>query len=315
MSQRLKKLTSSAAFGRAIITLILLTGVLVGMETYPEFGPEAAVGRMIALTQKVILGLFVLEMVLKILACGKRPWEYFYQPWNVFDFTVIAICVLPLDAQYAAVFRLARILRTLRMVSVLPRLQVLVGALLRSIPSLGYVGMLLGLHFYVYAVVGTFMFRANDPVRFGSLHKSTLTLFQVLTLEGWNDVLATEFHGSDGEYQDSWKEISQGTRKSEAQPLVASAYFVTFILFGTMIMLNLFTGVIISSLEDAQAEIAEEGRKKHSAKAGTVTLRQELSQIGSQLRAISEQLRGLELRQEAGEESRTSWAKPETVSH
>jgi voltage-gated sodium channel len=190
------------------------------------------------------------------------------------------------------------------MVSILPRLQVLVGALLRSIPSLAYVGMLLGLHFYVYAVVGTFLFRDNDPIRFGSLHQSTLTLFQVLTLEGWNDVLATEFHGSDGEYPDSWKAMSEGRRKSEAQPLIASAYFVTFILFGTMIMLNLFTGVIISSLEGAQAEIVDEARKKHLAESGVATLRDELAQIGNQLRDISERLHGLELRQEAQETGR-----------
>ncbi|MCL4206598.1 MAG: ion transporter [Pirellulaceae bacterium] len=298
MAEQLKRFTTSAVFGRTIVTLILLTGVLVGLETYPEFGPTTAVGRVVGFVQDVILGLFVLEMVLKILACGKRPWEYFYQPWNVFDFVIIAICVLPLGAQYAAVFRLARILRTLRMISILPRLQVLVGALLRSIPSLVYVGLLLGLHFYVYAVVGTFMFRDNDPVRFGSLHKSTLTLFQVLTLEGWNDVLATEFHGSDGEYPDSWKEMSQGVRKSQAQPLIASAYFVSFILFGTMIMLNLFTGVIISSLEDAQAELVEEVSKKRLTETGVPTLREELSQIGNQLREISERLHGLELRQE-----------------
>ena len=189
--------------------------------------------------------------------------------------------------------------RTLRMVSMLPRLQVLVGAVLRSLPSLGYVGMLLGLHFYVFAVVGTFTFRDNDPIRFGSLHKSTLTLFQVLTLEGWNDLLATEFHGSDSEYSDSWKELSQGRRKSEAQPFVASAYFVTFILFGTMIMLNLFTGVIISSLEDAQAEIVEEATKKHLAESGVTSLRGELSQIGNQLREISERVHGLGLHQDA----------------
>jgi voltage-gated sodium channel len=298
MTGRLKQITTSAAFGRLIIAAILLTGVLVGLETYPAFGPETPVGRMIAWAQDVILGLFVLEMVLKILACGKRPWEYFCQPWNVFDFVVVMICLLPLDAQYAAVFRLARILRTLRMISIMPRLQVLVGALLRSIPSLGYVGMLLGLHFYVFAVVGTFMFRDNDPVRFGSLHKSTLTLFQVLTLEGWNDVLATEFHGSDGEYPDSWKELSQGVRKSEGQPLLASAYFVTFILFGTMIMLNLFTGVIISSLEDAQAEIVGEASKRHLAQTGRTSLRTELAQIGNQLREISERLHGLELGQD-----------------
>ncbi len=304
MVDQLKRLTTSAAFGRVVLGLIITTGLLVGLETYPRFGPATALGRVIAFTQDVILGLFVIEMILKILACGKRPWDYFRQPWNVFDFVVVGICLLPLDAQYAAVFRLARTLRTLRMVSIVPRLQVLVGALLRSIPSLIYVGLLLGLHFYVYAVVGTFLFRDNDPVRFGSLHKSTLTLFQVLTLEGWNDVLATQLHGSDGEYPDSWKTMSGPERKSEGQPVVAATYFVSFIMLGTMIMLNLFTGVIISSLEDAQAEIVEETTRKHLAETSSTPLRDELAQIGNQLKEISERLHGLELRQEVRESAR-----------
>ena len=103
-----------------------------------------------------------------------------------------------------------------------------------------------------------------------------LTLFQVLTLEGWNDVLATQYNGSDAEYPDSWKEISEqrrpGYRQSEAQPLAAAIYFVSFILLGTMIMLNLFTGVIITSMEEAQAERAEEVREEHLKDKGFLTL-------------------------------------------
>ena len=109
MTDQLKRLTTLTAFGRVVLGLIIATGLLVGLETYPQFGPETALGRVIAFTQDVILGLFVIEMVLKILACGKRPWDYFRHGWNVFDFIVVGICLLPLDAQYAAVFRLARI--------------------------------------------------------------------------------------------------------------------------------------------------------------------------------------------------------------
>jgi voltage-gated sodium channel len=200
------------------------------------------------------------------------------------------------------VFRLARVLRSARLVTMLPRLQVLVGALLRSVPSLGYIGVLLGLHFYVYAVAGTFLFRQNDPMRFGSLHYSTLTLFQVLTLEGWNDILATQYNGSDAEYPDAWKELTGTTRTSEAQPLIAALYFVSFIMLGTMIMLNLFTGVIISSMEDAQAEQAEEVREEHLKEKGFLTLHDELSLLSSQLRELSVRIKGMELREEEREQ-------------
>ncbi len=202
MSERLKQLVTSNDFQRLILSLIVLSGVLAGMETYPAFADQTRAGTLINWLQDCILYAFVAEAVLKILSYGSRPWDYFRHGWNLFDFAIIVVCFLPINANYATVFRMARLLRTLRMVTLLPRLQVLVGALLKSIPSLGYIGILLGLHFYVYAVAGTFLFRANDPVRFGTLHQTTLTLFQVLTLEGWNDILATQYNGSDAEYPD-----------------------------------------------------------------------------------------------------------------
>jgi voltage-gated sodium channel len=191
------------------------------------------------------------------------------------------------------------------MVTILPRLQVLVGALLKSIPSLGYIGVLLGLHLYVYAVAGTFLFAKNDPIRFGTLHQTTLTLFQVLTLEGWNDILATQFNGSDAEYPDTWMAMSEATRPgfrvSKPQPIPAAVYFVSFILLGTMIMLNLFTGVIISSMEEAQAERAEETRDDHLKKKGFLTLHDELTLLSQQLHNISVRLKGLELKEQQQE--------------
>jgi len=300
---KIRQFVHSAGFQRFILALIVISGILVGFETYPAFSEGTPVGNAISQIQNVILWIFVGEIVLKIAACGSRPWDYFRQGWNLFDFAIIAICFLPLkNAQFATVFRLARLLRTLRMVTLLPRLQVLVGALLKSIPSLGYIGILLGLHFYVYACAGTFLFRQNDPIRFGTLHVSTLTLFQVLTLEGWNDVLATQFNGSDAEYPDSWKQIAEqkrpGFRESTAQPQAAAIFFVTFILLGTMIMLNLFTGVIITSMEEAQAETADEKREDNLKEKGFLTLHDELSMLSEQLNTLTRRIKGLELKEE-----------------
>jgi len=304
--EKLKKLTSSEGFNRFILALIILSGILVGISTYPEFSEATPIGRVIDLVQDVILFIFVGEIVLKIAACGSRPWEYFQRGWNLFDFAIVVICFLPLGGKYVTVFRLARLLRTLRMVTILPRLQVLVGALLKSIPSLGYIGILLGLHFYVYACAGTFLFGKNDPVRFGNLHTTTQTLFQVLTLEGWNDILYTQSNGSDLEYSDGWKAKADaefpGVRKSEMQPVKAAIYFTTFILLGTMIMLNLFTGVIIGSMEEAQEERAEEVREEHLKKKGFLTLHDELNLLGQQLQDLSSRLKGIELKEERREE-------------
>jgi len=315
MVEKAQQIVKSPWFNNLILLLIVTSGILVGMETFPQFDNDTPAGKIVDTIQTAILWCFLGEIVLKITACGSRPWEYFKQPWNVFDFLIVAICFLPIDAKYAAVFRMARLLRTLRMVTILPKLQVLVGALLKSIPSLGYIGILLGLHFYVYAVAGTFLFKENDPHRFGRLPETTLTLFQVLTLEGWNDVLATQYNGSDAEYPDSWKAIYpdaadwkakhpgevvpvDGIRKSEGNPLMAAAYFVSFIMLGTMIMLNLFTGVIISSMEEATAERKEEEREEHIKELGHLTLQDELALLSEKLKDLAERMKGMELKAE-----------------
>ncbi len=296
MVQFCHKLTTSPAFGRFIIFLIVLSGLFAGAETYPAFSEETFLGGLLQLAQNLILLVFFVEIILKIIACGNKPLTFFLQPWNVFDCVILSVCLLPLNMQSASVVRMARILRALRMITVLPRLRLLVSALLKSIPSLGYIGVLLGLHFYIYSVVGTVTFGANDPIRFGSLHATAATLFQVLTLEGWNDVRDTQILGSDIAYDDAWKGLADGQRVSQARPLVASIYFISFILLGTMIMLNLFTGVIITSMEEAQDETKSGGSKDALKDRGFLTLHDELNQVSSQLQQIMDQMSVLQRR-------------------
>ncbi len=301
MVEYCRKLTQSQSFNRIILGLIFLSGILVGVETYPAFSDDTFAGQVLQTLQTLILIVFLVEIALKVMACGNRPFDYFKEPWNLFDFTIVVICFLPLHFESAAVVRMARILRALRMITVLPRLRLLVSALLRSIPSLGYIGVLLGLHFYIYSVIGTVAFGDNDPIRFGSLHKTSTTLFQVLTLEGWNDVRDTQVMGSDVTYDDAWKELAKDHRISRAQPIAATIYFVTFILLGTMIMLNLFTGVIISSMEEAQNEAGELTQEKGVEDKGFMTLHDELVLLHKQLHTMNDQI--LKLQQVAARES------------
>jgi voltage-gated sodium channel len=159
----------------------------------------------------------------------------------------VAVCFIPaIDTHYVAVLRLARILRVFRVISIFPKLQLLVGALLKSIPSMGYVVLLLALIFYIYAVLGTFLFGAKDPVHFGNLHLSMITLFKVLTLEGWTDILNIQFYGTtDPMAEYNYKPVSYGS----------FLYFVSFILIGAMIIMNLFIGVIMNSMQESQQEM------------------------------------------------------------
>ncbi|MBA3459964.1 MAG: ion transporter [Deltaproteobacteria bacterium] len=283
MSEPFKALVASRRFQRFIIGVILFAGVLVGLETYPDL--VARHGNVLHRLDQVILTIFVAEIVVKILAEGKKPWRYFADGWNVFDFIIVAVCFLPLDAQYVTVLRLARLLRVLKLVRSLPRLQVLVGALLRSLPSMGYVALLLFVMFYVYAVAATFLFGANDPIHFGNLQTSLLTLFRVVTLEGWTEILYIQMKGCAGYGYGGQEALCIA---SSAQPIVAAAFFVSFILLGTMVMLNLFIGVIMNGMSEAQSESAD---SKHTQATPVIpTLAAELDTLSRQLREVQGQL-------------------------
>jgi len=240
-----REIINNRYFNYFIFFLIFLSAVIIGIETYP--GLASRYQALLSLTDRIIIALFTLEIALKIGSNGKRPWVYFSDPWNVFDFLIVAICLIPMnDTHYFAVFRILRILRIFRMITVFPKLRLIVSALLKSIPSMGYVIMLIGILFYVYAIVGVFVFGGADPLHFGDLHHAFVTLFKVLTLEGWTDIMNTHILGAG----------SNGNQQIVSfWPFL---YFASFIIVGAMIIMNLFIGVIMNSMDESQKELTRE---------------------------------------------------------
>ena len=241
-------ITNSRTFNVYIFSLITFSAILIGIETYPDIASRYR--DLIVLIDRFIIACFVLEIGLKIIAFGNKPFLFFKDPWNVFDFIIVAVCLIPSDdTHFFAVFRILRVLRILRMITFLPKLRLLIGALLKSIPSMGYVVLLIAILFYVYAIVGVFVFGATDPLHFGDLHHTMVTLFKVLTLEGWIDIMNTHILGpaSEGHLQivSFWPFL----------------YFASFILIGAMIIMNLFIGVIMNSMDESQKELSQELRK------------------------------------------------------
>ncbi|MGB1123948.1 MAG: ion transporter [Phycisphaeraceae bacterium] len=286
------RFVASGFFQNGILLLILLAAALVGIETYPRMDEQY--GTLLHGMDKVVLWLFVLEAVLKMAQHGSHWHRYFKDPWNIFDFTIVVICFLPVNAQYAAVLRLARILRALRLVSVVPQLQLIVGSLIKSLPSMMYVSILLMLMFYVYAVMGVFLWSGNDPVHFRDLQTSMLSLFRVVTLEDWTDIMYIQMWGSDRyPFSVGDREAYAGQFNSQASPIIGAIYFVSFVLMGTMIMLNLFIGVIIQSMEEAQDEQAADEREKHMAESGEITIADELLLLEKELDALQRRVRTL----------------------
>lgn len=255
------RIADAAWFQRSIIGVIILAGLLVGLETYQGLHQQYLQAFKIA--DLTIQGIFTIEIIIRILAFGKKPWTFFKSGNNIFDFLITALFYVPLGGSYAAVLRLLRILRVLRIITAVPRLQIIVGALIKSVPSMGYISLLLLLQMYVFAVIGNFLFAKSDPAHFGDLGVAILTLFQIITLEGWVDIMATQ-----------------------PQNAVTIIYFIGFILLGTMIVLNLFIGVVLNGFEEVKKEIEEELHHKHKEK----NTKQELAQISTQLEEINKRI-------------------------
>ena len=275
MSSFCQRLIDSVVFQRCVLGLILVAGVLVGLETNAAL--MAQIGPWLGAADRLVLALSVVELLVRCGAHGARPWRFFRDPWNLFDFAIVAFCLLPLGAEYSAVLRLARVLRVLRLITALPRLQILVTALLKSIPSMAYVGVLLVVLFYVYAVVGVSLFGKADPAHFGSLGASALALFQVVTLEGWADIMRTQLAAGPG-------------------TILTIGYFISFILLGTMITLNLLIGVIVTGMEEARQEMEDEARRIRLAGTGLPSAADDVADLRKQVDALQQALEALHRR-------------------
>jgi voltage-gated sodium channel len=294
MSETLTRIVHSQPFQRFITGVILLAAVLVGLETDADL--VARHGGLLHFFDRIVLAIFVAEILMKMGAESPRPWRFFLDPWNVFDFVIVAVVFLPIDGQYVTVLRLARLLRVLRLVHAVPRLQILVAALLKAIPSMGYVSLLLFLVFYIYAVSGVFLFGKNDPFRFGDLPTALVTLFQVATAEDWANTLNTQRYGCALEGYDGREALCTDPK---AYPFLAPVYFISFILIGTMVILNLFIGVIMNGMAEAEKEVLQHNETVHPERAAAHKVGvdvEELKKLERQVAALSEALKTLSMR-------------------
>jgi len=290
-------LSRSNFFNQFIIGTILLTGVVVGVQTYKDFAEENAT--VLNFLDQTILVIFTIEALIKILAEGHRPFNYFKNPWNVFDFAIVAACLLEpflqLGGAFLPILRLARILRVLRLITAIPKLQLLVTCLLKSLPSMFYVSILLFLLFYVYGAMAVFLFGENDPIHFRNLQTSILSLFRVVTLEDWTDVMYINMYGSNA-YGYSADDLSKWNPASSQSPLGAAIFFVSFVLIGTMIVLNLVIGVIMNSMDESNEEISikqEIERRKNQpepVRDGLHDLHNRMEELSSEMKIIKKMI-------------------------
>ncbi len=226
----ISRLVANAWFERFIILVILVNAFLLGLETIS--GLSQLSHTIISFGHRMVLIIFILEASLKIIAVAPRFRDYFYDGWNLFDFTIIVLSLLPQTGQFATIARTMRLLRVFRLITSIPELRLIVATLIRSIPSMGHIIMLMSVLFYVYGITGYHIYHEHDPTHWGSLGLALLTLFRVVTLEDWTDVMYTamEFHPL------SW------------------IFFVSFVIIGTFVVINLFIAVVLNNLDEAKQE-------------------------------------------------------------
>ncbi len=248
---------------RIVIGLIALNAVVLGLETSGEI--MARFGAVLTVLDNVILAIFVVEIAARIVAFGRR---FFSDPWNLFDFVVVAIALVPAGGPFA-VLRTLRVLRVLRLVSTVPRMRRVVEALLEAIPGLGAILALLCLVFYVGAVMATMLFGAAFPDWFGTIGRSLFTLFQVMTLESWSMGIARPVLV---EFPYAW------------------LFFVPFIIATAFTVLNLFIAVIVSAMQSQHYHEAEEAQT--AAHAEREYLLEEVRALRRDMAALRAQLGG-----------------------
>jgi voltage-gated sodium channel len=236
---RCERLVASRAFQLTIFGVILANAVVLGLGTYGSI--DAEWGDTLFLLNEICLGIFIVEILIRIAAYGNRPQNYFREGWNVFDFVVVFAVFIPGVRENALLLRLVRLLRIVRIVSIFPDLRVLVSGMGRALRPIGAMAALTVLFLFVYGMVGVQLFGDELPDRWANIGTAMLTLFTVLTLEGWNDILFNA------------QEVNR----------FAWIFFVSFVLIASFLVINVLIAIIINSVEEArEAERAKEIKER-----------------------------------------------------
>lgn len=224
-----------------VIAVIIVNAIILGLETSRSL--TADYGHILKWLDTVCLGVFVVELVLKLYAYGRSFWK---SGWNVFDAIIVVIALIPGSGPFA-VLRGFRVLRVFRLISAFPKLRFVVEALMSAVPGMASIGALLSIIFYVCAVMASTLFGESHPQWFGSLGKSLYTLFQIMTLESWSMGIV---------------------RPVMSEKPWAWVFFVPFILLSSFAVLNLFIAVIVDSMQtltSGQADDDSAGQDSETA--------------------------------------------------
>jgi len=251
-------LRNNKIFELFVVAVIIGSALLIGAKTYhiPEH-----IMQVVAWLDYAVTAIFLFEIIIRFIAEENKK-RFFHSFWNSFDTLIVIVSLIPIqDSEMALIGRLVRIFRVLRMVSIIPELRLLLNSLVRALPQLGYVLLLMFIIFYIYAAVGATFFADINPVLWGDISISLLTLFRVMTFEDWTDVMYETMEM----YPLSW------------------FYYLTFIFLTAFAFLNMVIGIVVNVLEDEHAK-EREAKEEAEGKMSIEDLAAEIQELKALLK-------------------------------
>jgi voltage-gated sodium channel len=224
----LTKLVYSQPFELLIAFVILINATSLAILTMPDL--DTQVRDACEQIDLICFAIYGAELVLRILSYGKKPWMFFKQGWNIFDFIVIAAS--PLLSGQTAVLRLLRLLRLVRIFRFLPEVRVLTTSIIRSLPPLMSLAVLIFVALFMYGMLGHYLFGPDDADNWGSITRAMTSLFILLTLENFPNYLEA------GVAISPW----------------ALPYFLSYVFVVVFTVLNVLIGVVLNAMDEAREE-------------------------------------------------------------
>lgn len=263
---RLKDILEKPLVQNGILVLIIVNAITLGLSTSDTI--TSSWGWFLFWFDDFVVSVFVVEISLKLIAYG---WRFFVNPWNVFDFAIVSISLLPAKEAISAL-RGLRVIRAMRVLSAVPQMRKVIQALLDALPGMGAVIVLLSIVYYIFAVMATMLYRDDFPQWFGSIGSSLYSLFQIMTLESWSMGIVRPV--------------------MEIHPW-AWAFFVPFIVLTAFAVLNLFIGLLVNTMQAAVEadQEAEFENLRNLVREETNELDAHILELQAQVIQLVEQLR------------------------
>ncbi len=229
LKTQLFQLHQNKIFELTVIFIIVFSALITGAKTY---NIDSTLNQIVIGLDMFITIFFLIEIMIR-LASEQRFLNFFKSGWNIFDLLIVTASLLPVEGNDTVLLaRLLRIFRVLRLISIIPELRMLITALVKSLPRMGYIVLLMFIIFYIYAAIGSVLFEHINPFLWGNISIAMLTLFRIATFEDWTDVM----YETMTEYPLSW------------------IFYLTFIFLTAFVFLNMMIGVILDVMQKEQEE-------------------------------------------------------------